>query len=62
MIVPLTKGYIIKGGWQDTLINPKTFRLSKNTKYLIERAQGDATASSIRVFTNEEGLLFHLEK
>lgn len=56
-LVPLTKGYIIKGGWQDTLIVPKIFKLSKNTKYLIERAQGDAARSSIRVFTNKNGLL-----
>lgn len=60
-LTPLTKGYVVRGGWQDTLIDIRSFRLSKNVKYIIKRAQGDAAASSIRVYTNKDGLLFKLK-
>lgn len=51
----ISKLYSIYQGWQEKYIKNQSFKLAPLSKYVIERAQGDASTYKIEVWTDKNG-------
>lgn len=57
-LLKIKKGYKIYSGWQSKQIEINNFKLKPNSVYIIERSQGDATSSKIKIWTNKTSNIY----
>jgi len=58
----IPNGYFITTGWNKTKLKSTKISLKANTKYTLERSQGDASSYKIKIYTNEQGVINNSDK
>jgi len=58
----IPKGYFIKSGWQNVLIDISDFKLKSNSKYTFRRSQGDASGYEIKIITDNKSAILSSNK
>lgn len=58
----VNSSYSIYQGWQKKAVNNHSLKLTPLSQYKIERVQGDASASKIDIWTDENGRVIRSSK